>query len=187
MRSIEKKRQYGKKHYRELKENGLCVMCGKPNPDAPMARCPGCREKIRECVKKCHEKKMNGETHGHKSVTAAYLYKYVSERRRKLDEKGLCEICGKRERTEGRKTCEECRRKDREKRRKQKAQSEKKSRTEIPDFTLEENTMDICLNCTKADCDGYCQEIARVRGKKSRAKREPEYMDCLICGAKNGM
>ena len=149
--------------YSELRENGLCTQCRKPNPTPDMSRCPDCMRRTRE------QRRSNRE--------------YASKI-------GMCTVCFKGIPLPGKKICEDCLDKisdyDANRNTPQRLHTIYKKRKE----SCTRNG--ICIGCKKRPAregHAYCvtcyakQKTKREQNKSDIIRSErPNYGLCYICG-----
>lgn len=183
--------------YRERKNNGLCVQCGKVNEDGKSS-CPECRAKENErkrqdriffaahglCTR-CGKNSVFGED---RTCFECRAKDFVRNGRRDRDkakkkdregfqrryrtrsEQGICVGCGRRRAAEGKKRCEICARRDVSAH--MKTYWEKKSAISGGIPRSERHQHGFCYICNgRLDRDGKvcsnCHERLKVNGKKS--------------------
>ena len=127
------------KHYRQRKDSGVCVRCGKERAPGNKTHCPECLEKVREYDRKtrlfyksigicpmCRKDKLFGEEKScpecrakRKKYSTFTEESKINNRRKQRElykeciENGICTRCRKRKAVYNRKKCEICLEKDR--------------------------------------------------------------------------
>ena len=117
-RDIEKRRQRDLERYRRRTEArraaGLCLKCGKTEPEPERTLCAPCAEK-RNAADRARNARLRAEGKPRRDPEQAKLYERERGRRRHIERKaaGLCTGCGRTPARPDRMTCEPCGEKDR--------------------------------------------------------------------------
>jgi hypothetical protein len=155
-----------KKTYAEMRSEGLCTICGKPNPTPTLSRCPECAKRARENRRRAKEYRAGI---------------------------GICIRCGKNKAEPHKKMCYEClgKESDTYKSKGRTGEQREKDRERKRQLAEERRTAHICIRCGKhhTDTGGLC---AYCRGKQKtyrdnnrsdiQRSERPDYGICYICG-----